>query len=138
MTSIEPCRDRASLRRRADVPCQVVAEEGFRLIGAKLLDVSPRGALVESTSEARLGEAVLLSLRVPGTRAFIDAEGRVTRIVRGVRGTDRGPAIGIELSRIDPVDRALLVGALERLPPPAPARAVRRDYAKAVRAIACG
>lgn len=138
MTSIDPCHDRTSLRKRAHVPCQVVAEDGFRLLGAELLDVSPKGVLVASHGNARVGEPVLLSLRVPGTRQWIDAEGHVARLVRGVRGTDRGPAIGIALSKIDAVDRAMLVGAIEKLPPSAPARAVRKDYASAIRAIANG
>lgn len=138
MMSIEPCHDRASLRRLARVPCQAVAEDGFRLIGDELLDVSARGALVASDGSAKLGEPVLLSLKVPGTRHWIDAEGLVTRVVRGTRGSDHGPAIGIALTHMDAIDRALLAGALERLPPSAPARALRRDYAQAIRAIALG
>jgi Tfp pilus assembly protein PilZ len=138
MSSIEPCHDRLSLRKRAHVPCQAVAEDGFRLLGAQLLDVSPKGALVASNGTARLGEPVLLSLRVPGTRHWIDAEGRVSRVVRGTRTSDRGPAIGIELTRMDALDRAMLMGAIETLPPAVPARKLRRDYASAVRAISAG
>lgn len=136
MMSIAPCHDRASVRRSVSVPCQVVAEEGFRLVGVELLDVSARGALVRSRGIVELGEPVLLSLRVPNTRHFVDAEGRVTRIVRGARGTDRGSAFGVSLERIDAMDHALLVSAIEMLPETTPARAIRLDYAHAVRIAA--
>jgi hypothetical protein len=125
---IREARDRKSVRRTAEVSCQAVAEKGFRFLGDRTLDLSPRGVLVASRSEVSIGETVLLSFRVPRGRTWIDAEARVARVVKGTRKTDGERAIGLEFTRLDAMDRAVLEGALEKLVPTVPARALRRDY----------
>ncbi len=129
---IAEAADRRSLRRLAQTPCQVVAEEGFRLLGEQTLDLSPDGMLLRSDAIARLGELVYVSLRVPFGRSWIDAEGEIVRVVRGLRRTDPARGLGVRFTRISAFDRALLHGALERLPTLEAARRPRRDYAATV------
>lgn len=129
---IAAASERRSLRRVARTCCQVVADDGFRLLGEETLDLSPDGLLLRSDATARLGERVYVSLRLPRGRSWIDAEGEVARVVRGLRRTDPAPALAVRFTRIDAFDRALLSGALERLPTVRAARQVRRDYAATV------
>ncbi|MFW6052045.1 MAG: PilZ domain-containing protein [Myxococcota bacterium] len=132
---IREARQRRTLRRSVDLHCQAVAEDGFRLVGHRLLDVSPEGALVQSASDCDVGENVLLSFPAPGGFSWIDAEGEIVRVIRGRRYADRGRCFGIRFERVDPVSHAVLTGALHGLPPPVPGRGVRRDYAATVAAI---
>ena len=124
--------ERGTLRRAVRTVCQVVAEEGFRLLGEETLDLSPRGLLLRSDAEATIGEPVFVALRTPRGQSWIDATGRVARIVRGTRRRDRGRALGVRFDRLAPIDAALLAASLRGFPPPAPARRVRRDYAGTV------
>jgi len=137
MTSwVKKARDRRSVRRSVAVDCQVVAEEGFRLIGERTLDLSEQGMLLRSDAEVIPGESVIISLRAPRSRLWFDAEARVVRLVAGRRGRDVGRAVGLRFERMDAIDYAVLVGSLRGLPPPLPGRELRVDYAAAVRDIA--
>lgn len=131
-----PRHDRRSVRRGVRTECQVVAEEGFRLLGEHTLDVSTTGLLLLSDANVRVGEAVILSLRLPGGVSWIDATGVIARVVRGVRRHDRGRGVGVAFDRLATFDRALLLGSLHGRPPLAPGRDLRRDYASAVIAFA--
>ena len=51
--------ERRSIRRQVDLPCQAVAEEGFRLLGERVTDLSPEGMQVVSSAQVRVGEPVL-------------------------------------------------------------------------------
>jgi hypothetical protein len=132
---IREARQRGILRRAVDLHCQAVADDGFRLIGHRMLDLSPDGALVQSVSEVGVGETVVLAFPTPGGFSWIDAEASVARIIRGRRHGDRGPSIALRFERMDPVARAILRGSLHGLPPPVPGRDVRRDYASTVASI---
>jgi c-di-GMP-binding flagellar brake protein YcgR len=129
-------RERRLVRRALRTDCHAVAEDGFRFLGDVTLDLSEGGILLRSDEEAEVGETVLLSLKVPGGRTWIDAEATVARIVKGHRTEDRGRAYGLRFERIAPLDRAVLAGSLEGAPPPPPARGLRRDYAGSVFALA--
>ena len=118
--------------------CQVVFERGFELLGRTAIDLSLGGMLVASDRLAAIGEPVFVSLRVPGTRLWVDAEGEVTRLVKGRRYTDFGPAVGVRFTRLDRTTRALLWGNLCDRPTGFPARPPRRDYAATVSRIAEG
>lgn len=130
---------RVELRRGLRLECEAVAEDGFRLIGQRTLDVSSTGMLVETHgSYARLGEEVIVSFRPPESRLWVDAVARVARIVVGRRKTDRAQAIGLSFVAMDAADRAILRAKLHGHPPPIPARQPPLDYAAAVRAISAG
>ena len=128
-------RQRRALRREARVPCQVVAERGFRLLGEETLDVSMEGMLIQSEADVGLGEEVFIALRLPRGRSWVDAEAVISRISAGRRRGDGGRAIGLSFIRMDRIDRVLLDASLQGLPPPVPGRRLRRDYATTVRLI---
>ena len=136
MKFVREIKERADVRRAVGVECQAVAEEGFRLIGTRVLDVSSTGLLVLSDEAVQLGEPVLLAMRCPRGSSWIDAECSVARVVRGYRRTDPLRAVGLRFESMDPVDRAILLGSMAYLPPPIPARHLRLDYASIVRDIA--
>lgn len=137
---------RQVLRRAVQTDCQVVTDPHFELVGSEVLDLSTGGAFIRSEIYPRVGERVLMSLRIPRTRMWVDAQGEVTRVVRGRRLTRPTPfspnrrptesqGVGIRFCDMDATTRALLQSGLEGLPPPAPQRRLRRDYAKTVRMI---
>lgn len=126
---------RRSLRRSVRTECEVVAEEGFRLLGTWTLDLSADGLLLDSGAPVVIGEPVLISLRIPRGSTWIDAEGRVARAIAGQRLGDCGTALGIRFERVDAVDRAILDASLLGLPPTFPRRHMRMDYAATVGAL---
>ncbi len=130
-----PYLPRQTLRRWVRTDCQVVTERGFSLLGERSLDLSPRGMLVESEEDPTLGEPLLLSLRVPGTRQWIDTEGTIARVVRGRRLSDPYQGVGIRFAPLDPFSNSLLATSLKRYPPPLPTRQPRHDYAATIRNI---
>lgn len=128
--------ERRSTRRQVDLPCQAVAEEGFRFLGGQVIDLSPDGMQVRSTAQVRIGEPVLVSFRAPHSDDWMDAEAEVARVVRGQRGTDKGArSIGLRFTQQSTFDRVMLGERLRHLTPPTPARQLRRDYAGFVRGV---
>lgn len=127
--------ERRSPRRKVDLPCQVVAEEGFRLLGERVTDLSPEGMQVMSNAQVRVGEPVLVSFRAPHSDDWMDAEAEVARVVRGHRGTDKGRSIGLRFTHQSAFDKVMLGERLRHLVPPPPARQLRRDYAEFVRGV---
>ncbi len=128
---------RRELRRGVTVGCQAVAEDGFRLLGDRALDLSTQGMLLETRGAfARVGEEVIVSFRPPSSRVWIDAVAKVARLVTGRRRTDRAQAVGLSFVSMDAGDRAVLAAKLRGHPPPIPARPAPMDYAAMVRAIA--
>ncbi|MEO0326369.1 MAG: PilZ domain-containing protein, partial [Myxococcota bacterium] len=133
---LEAPRPRSTVRRAVRTRCEVVAEQGFRLLATETSDVSDMGLLVPSAAGVALGEVVFVSLRLPARVSFIDAEAEVVRVLRGRRHTDHTRSIGLHFTRIDAADRALLLASLRGLPPPIPARPRPKDYAASVAAFA--
>ena len=132
-----PGRRRGALRRNVQVACEAVADDGFRLLGERVLDLSPRGMLLETRGAfARLGEEVIVSFRPPRSRMWVDAQARVARIVSGRRRGDRAQAVGLSFVEMGAGDRAFLTAKLRGYPPPIPARPRAVDYATAVASIA--
>lgn len=128
--------DRRAARRSVLVDCQVVREHGFELLGEHALDLSLHGMLLSTKQRARVGEEVIVSLRVPGTRTWIDTCAKVVRVVQGRRQGDRGRAVGLAFERLDPEEERVLRNALSVFPPILPARPQRLDYAATAALIA--
>jgi hypothetical protein len=127
---------RIALRRGLSLECEAVAEDGFRMLGRRTLDVSPHGILLETHGAyARVGEEVFVSFRPPKSRMWVDAVARVARIALGRRKGDRAQSIGLSFVSMSPSDRAVLEAKLRGHPPPVPKRIPPRDYASMVRAI---
>lgn len=116
---------RRVLRRAVRSRCQAVGIEGFRLLGERVLDLSPFGMMVAADAEARAGESVIISFEVPGERKWLDAEATVARVIEGWRPFDPGYAIGLRFTDISLDARLLLRDRLNGLPPPVPTRALR-------------
>ncbi len=128
-------RQRKSLRRAVDLPCEVVEGDGFRLLGRRVCDLSEEGAFVlldPGVRPPRPGTEVFVSLRVPHSRHWVGAVARVSRLVAGRRQSDPGAGIGLRFVEMDRVERAMLRSSLPGLPPPLPTRHLRRDYAATV------
>ncbi len=133
-----PSRTRKHIRARVTTACQVVAEDGFRLLGEQTVDVSASGLLLASSRPATLGERVLVSLRLPQAQSWIDAEGQVQRALWHTGSHDGKTtsrwALAIAFDGMSLVDRALLEAALSRVAEKMPtvvaiAPPMRRDYA---------
>lgn len=131
-----PASDRRGTRRSVLVDCQVVREQTFRLLGEHAVDLSMHGMLLSTKRRARVGEEVIVSFRVPGTRVWIDTLAKVARVVRGRRQSDRGPGLGLAFSALDGEQERLLRSALTPFPPTLPARPSRVDYAATAAMIA--
>ena len=131
-----PVGDRCATRRSVLIDCQVVREHGFTLLGERAIDLSLDGMLLCSNRWAEVGEELLVTFRVPGTRRWIDTTAKVARIVRGRRPGDRGPALGLAFAPLTIEEQRLLRGALRVFPPTLPARPLRIDYAATAAFIA--
>lgn len=130
-------RYRRSLRRAVGAACQAVRLRGFGLVGERLLDLSPRGALLACDASVRPGDRLLLSFRAPGAGPIIDVEAEVARVVGGWRVGDRGYCAGLRF-HIDAASRWALLESLAGSPPPVPQRRVPIDYAETVRRVGFG
>jgi hypothetical protein len=128
--------DRRATRRSVLIDCQVVREDGFTLLGERAVDLSIHGMLLHSTRTAAIGEELLVTFRVPGTRVWIDTTATVVRIVRGRRPGDRGPALGLAFDVLTTEEERLVRSALRPFPPTLPARTPRIDYAATAAFIA--
>ncbi|MBW2461027.1 MAG: PilZ domain-containing protein [Deltaproteobacteria bacterium] len=133
-----PPSERRSMRRAFRSNCQAVALDGFRLVGDRILDLSPRGLLLACDDEIVTGEELVVSFKAPRGGEFIDVEAVVARVVGGWRPYDPGYAAGLRFTRIDAPDRGELLSRLAGLPPPVPHRRLRADYAETVRRIGVG
>jgi hypothetical protein len=136
-----PAASRRSIRREVRLSCEVVREQGFRLLGRRALDLSTTGIRVaaldarDPVSSLSLGEGVVLAFRGPSGRWF-DAEGRIARIVHGRRAEDCGPSVAISFASLDEELRKDLRKDFAKCRP-APARRPHRiDYAATIRRIA--
>ncbi len=110
-----------TIRRSVRIPCQLVRERDFRLVGRHLIDLSIDGMLVLSDRPVLTGTTTLVSLKVPfGSPIWLDAEAVVTRVLHGRRASDRGRALGLSFTWVDEVARAALERALEWFPAAAP------------------
>lgn len=131
-----PAFDRRGTRRSVLVDCQVVRERGFELLGEHATDISLQGMMLSSRRTARVGEEVLVTFRVPGTRTWIDTTAKVVRVVHGRRTGDRGAGMGLAFSQLTCEEERALRSALMLFPPTLPARPARVDYAATAALIA--
>ncbi|RZO56802.1 MAG: PilZ domain-containing protein [Sandaracinaceae bacterium] len=126
---------RRSARRAYRSRCQAVRLEDFRLVGERILDLSPKGALVAFDDEVHVGEEILLDFRAPWLGPFVSVSGRVTRVVHGWREGDPGYAAALAFEHFDPEARRVLRERLVTFPTTRPQRRAPVDYAETVRRI---
>lgn len=133
-----PPTERRSLRRAVRASCQAVSLDGFRLVGERILDLSPRGLLLACDDRVEVGEEMVVSFRAPRNGPYIDVEAEVARLVEGWRPEDPGYCAGLRFTSIAGSARGELLTRLAGLPPPVPRRSLRADYAETVRRIHIG
>lgn len=135
MQFVVHAHDRHASRRTVRLGCEVVRTRDYRLVGKKMIDLSRSGLQVLAEDELTPNESVEVFFRVPLSGVWVLAEGRVARVIKGLRRGDEGPAYGIELSPLHPDAIAALKQAENRFPPTMAWRPRRVDYAATVRAI---
>ncbi|MFK7984480.1 MAG: PilZ domain-containing protein [Sandaracinaceae bacterium] len=106
-----------------------------RLVGETTVDGSWDGLQVLASGPARIGEKVQVALRLPRSRFWIQATGRITRSSPGRRRGDAGPSYGVRLENMHGMDRMLFNTSLRSRPRVKPQRGRRRNYANAVERI---
>lgn len=127
---------RRTPRYAVETDCVVVSEDGLRLVGDEVRDLSYSGIQVGARGKARAGERVRVSLRIPSSNTWVEAEGVVARVLRGRRGDDRGPALGIQLTRMNGMSRVFLTSIARSYPQVAQSPLRKRDdYAGTVARI---
>jgi hypothetical protein len=116
---------RRSFRRYVRLPCEVVREHDFRLIGDLALDLSTRGMLVRAKQPVLTGEEVVVAFQGPRSNVWFDAIGTVARVLHGRRPGDGGVCLGIEFHDVAPELEHLLFAQLQGRSGPEPMRARR-------------
>lgn len=115
-------KSRGVMRRKVSGMCEAVGLDGFRLLGQKILDLSPFGMLVAADVPVHAGQEVIVSFKIPGTAHWVDAGAKVARVIEGWRPFDPGYAMGLQFTDISLESRMRLREDLRGCPPPPPAR----------------
>jgi len=125
-------------RHQVHTECVLRARKDDRLIADRTLDVSWSGIRVRSLVGARVGERVRISLRIPDSITWLDAEGEVTRVCEGRREGEDGATLGVRVKRMDGMHRLLLATVIRHYPLVPAERGEERNYARVVQRIADG
>ena len=111
---------RGALRHAVQIPCQVVRERDFRLVGDLIVDLSTSGMLVTPADPVLTGERVIASFRLPSSTFWIDVEATVARVAHGRRPTEHTRAIALEFDKLPGLTELVLGAALQWIPPAPP------------------
>lgn len=126
---------RRGTRRRVRTRCRAVHWGRFELVGERLLDLSPNGALLACDAGVRAGDEVLLTFRMPWLGPDVLVLAEVARVLEGYRYGDPGYCAGLRFLDLDPSDRVELCRRLAMLEEPEAQRAHPVDYARTVSLI---
>ena len=114
---------RHAMRRAVQLPCQVVREEDFRLVGDRAVDLTPEGMLiVTDRMDLEVGQSLIISFQATEFGIWFDTEATVARIIKGKRKGDIGRAVGVRFQGLENVKRLILRSAFHGVPPPVPRR----------------
>jgi hypothetical protein len=116
---------RSSFRRYVRVPCQVVREHDFKLVGDLGLDLSTNGMRVRGLTKVLSGEEVVVSFKPPRSNTYIDLTAVVARVLHGRRPGDRGLAFGLEFEGVSKDIHEFLFEHLKGLSPAEALRPLR-------------
>lgn len=103
MTQVQSRTRRQATRRVAQFSCEVVRDEGFSLLGRRVLDVSEEGLRVAlephvTTGDLQVGELLWVSFRLDAIGLVFDYEAEIARVSPGLRAEDDMPSLGIALT----------------------------------------
>ena len=127
--------ERQNRRHAFQTDCVALSEDGRRLVGDRISDMSWDGAFLSTSERVRVGERLRLRIRIPESQLWIDARATVARAAEGRRAGD-SPGLGVRITSMDGMSRILLATILRGRPAPEPTERPRRDYARAVARIA--
>jgi hypothetical protein len=128
---LQTAMQRRAVRRAVRTKCQAVDEASFRLLGERVLDLSPRGMLIACERETAVGDELVVSFRAPGHEdLWFDAEAVVARVLAGQRSNDNGYSAGLEFTYFEKCARHELLSRLAGFPPPVPKRRLRDARAR--------
>jgi PilZ domain len=136
--SMVVARKRSAIRRAIKIPCRVVREADFQLLGTQTLDLSQDGMLLPTEMGVEICDECIVSFKATPLDIWFDTVATVSRVVEGRRPTARPRSVGLSFRTLDSVHRLILRGALRKVPPPLPAREQRIDYAATIFKIAYG
>jgi hypothetical protein len=105
--------------------------DDWRLIGNRVIDLSPQGMLLLSDERIEEGTSLVVSFQATELPIWFDTFAKVARVVQGRRPGDRGRAIGVHFETLPAVSRLILRGHLGRLPETRAAREIPLDIARA-------
>ena len=108
------------------------------LVGERVLDLSPRGAMIACDEQMTVGEELMVSLRAPWLGPHIVLLAVVTRVIEGWRDGDPGYCAGVRFIEQDIDARRELRARLRPFPLVASARRYPTDYAETVRRVHAG
>ena len=129
--------ERSSIRRAVKIPCWAVSLNRGRLLGERLLDLSPEGMFLQCRSEVAAGDDVFVVFKAPRSSClWLRADAEVARVVEGRRDRDPAYGAGLKIVRLKNGSRYELGRRLKGIPPPLPTRHLRVDYAESVHRIA--
>jgi len=125
MRSIVLANRRKTRRHAVRIPCQVVRERDFRLIGDAVLDLSVSGVVFTKENwvfgqSIFTGERLIVSFQLPRTLVWVDTQATVTRVARGRRRSENDPALALEFDPLPLITQLRMRSALRRWPPPPP------------------
>jgi len=103
-----------SPRHLIRLPCQLVRERDFRLVGDCIMNLSTSGLLVMPSDPVLTGQRLILSFELGGQ--WIDAEVSVARVAHGRRPGERTRGLGLELEHVDGATRRHIADVLESFP----------------------
>lgn len=129
---------RRGVRRPFPSYCQAFALHNGRAIGQRLVELSPRGALVAMDDHVAVGDRILLSFRMPFLGPIVHTQAIVERVVEGFRDGDPGYCAGVRFVRLKAETREELARRLAPFPAQAAARPHPVDYARSIRGVAEG
>lgn len=126
-------------RHAIETSAQIVRLEDFRLLSSSITNLSATGALSGISANARRGDQLIVTFRVPRTDVWVDVDAMVTRVVRGNRPTDPGQQVGLTFTGVSASSQRWIDWALKHsMPAPPVTRPGRRDKRSALREFVIG
>jgi hypothetical protein len=127
---------RSSVRHAVQIPCQVVRERDFKLVGDRIISLSESGMVVTPADPVLTGDRLIASFRLPRSGAWIDVEATVTRVSHGRRRGEHTRSFALAFDELSLRSRRMLLHTLRHAPmsPPCP-RPGRRSSATALRRL---